>query len=66
VTQQKSPIASLHTGVAEVTERIRSRSQHTRHDYLARMRAARRVALVTDGHMSGASGSVPAMPNPAH
>src|ERR1700692_3630516 len=41
VTQQKFPIAPLHAGVAEVTERIRTRSQHTRHDYLARMQAAR-------------------------
>ncbi|HXL96754.1 MAG TPA: dihydroxy-acid dehydratase, partial [Steroidobacteraceae bacterium] len=31
----------MHAGVAEVTERIRTRSQHTRHDYLARMQAAR-------------------------
>jgi phosphogluconate dehydratase len=41
VTQHKVPIASLHAGVAEVTERIRARSRHTRHDYLARMQAAR-------------------------
>src|ERR1700688_2741363 len=41
VTQHKFPIAPLHAGVAEVTERIRTRSQHTRHDYLARMQAAR-------------------------
>jgi phosphogluconate dehydratase len=41
VTQHKFPIASLHAGVAEVTERIRARSRHTRHDYLARMQAAR-------------------------
>jgi KDPG/KHG aldolase len=41
VTQPKFPIAPLHTGVAEVTERIGARSQHTRHDYLGRMQAAR-------------------------
>jgi phosphogluconate dehydratase len=41
VTQHKFPIAPLHAGVAEVTARIRARSQHTRHDYLARMQAAR-------------------------
>jgi len=41
VTQPKFPIAPLHTGVGEVTERIRARSQHTRHDYLGRMQAAR-------------------------
>ena len=41
MTQHKFPIAPLHAGVAEVTERIRTRSQHTRHDYLARMQAAR-------------------------
>src|SRR3984885_6205238 len=41
VTQHKFPIAPLRSGVAEVTERIHSRSQHTRHDYLARMQAAR-------------------------
>jgi phosphogluconate dehydratase len=42
VTLQKFPIPPLHAGVAEVTERIRTRSRHTRHDYLARMQAARR------------------------
>jgi phosphogluconate dehydratase len=31
----------LHATIAAVTERIRSRSQHGRHDYLARMQAAR-------------------------
>jgi len=41
VTQHKFPIAPLHAGIAEVTGRIRARSQHTRHDYLARMQAAR-------------------------
>jgi phosphogluconate dehydratase len=41
VTQHKFPIAPLHPGVAEVTQRIRSRSQHGRNAYLARMRSAR-------------------------
>jgi phosphogluconate dehydratase len=41
VTLPKFPIAPLHGGVAEVTERIRARSRHTRHDYLGRMQAAR-------------------------
>src|SRR5579863_3814115 len=41
VKQHRFPIAPLHAGVAEVTERIRARSRHTRHDYLARMQAAR-------------------------
>jgi phosphogluconate dehydratase len=41
VTLSKFPIAPLHRGVAEVTERIRARSRHTRHDYLGRMQAAR-------------------------
>ena len=34
-------IPPLHREVAAVTERIRARSQHTRHDYLGRMGSAR-------------------------
>lgn len=41
MTEHKFRIAPLQAGVAEVTARIRARSQHTRHDYLARMQAAR-------------------------
>jgi phosphogluconate dehydratase len=41
VNPQKFPLAPLHAGITEVTERIRARSRHTRHDYLARMQAAR-------------------------
>jgi phosphogluconate dehydratase len=41
VTPPEFRIPPLHGGVDEVTERIRVRSRHRRHDYLARMHAAR-------------------------
>jgi phosphogluconate dehydratase len=41
VSLPKFPVAPLHRGLVEVTERIRTRSRHTRHDYLGRMQAAR-------------------------
>jgi phosphogluconate dehydratase len=41
VTLSKFHIAPLHGGVAEVTERIRTRSRHTRHEYLGLLQAAR-------------------------